>query len=156
MIKLCASAYVYPSVATPLFIALWQCPKVTAISNMMARFTSLRLMTLCYMQHTCEESSQSQFHFLLPECISLTGHESNTTPWQAYFFLLHSCCPACLVLSFNYMFLNKPACGTVEIQVLVLPTEALPMPLGYVEWPKGLLPRGQSKQTVVLLMLSHM
>lgn len=54
------------------------------------------------------------------------------------------------------MFLNKPAFATVEIQVLVLLTEALTMPLGYTEWPKGLLPRGQSKQTVVLLMLSHM
>lgn len=54
------------------------------------------------------------------------------------------------------MFLNKTAFGVVEIQVLVLPTEAVAMPLGYIEWPKGLLPRGQSKQTVVLLMLSHM
>lgn len=72
------------------------------------------------------------------------------------FFFLHLCCPACLVPSFNYMFLKKPAFGTAEIQVLVLPTEALAMPLGYIEWPKGLLPRGQSKQTVVLLMLSHM
>lgn len=54
------------------------------------------------------------------------------------------------------MFSNRLAFSTVEIQVLVLSTEALAMPLGYTEWPKGLLPRGQSKQTVVLLVLSHM
>lgn len=54
------------------------------------------------------------------------------------------------------MFFKKPAFGSVEIQVLVLPTEVVVMSLGYSEWPKGLLPRGQSKQTVVLLMLSHM
>lgn len=39
----------------------------------------------------------------------------------------------------------------------MLATEAAnAMLLGCTEWPKGLLPRGQSKQTVVLLMLSHM
>lgn len=30
------------------------------------------------------------------------------------------------------------------------------MLLEYSEWPEGLLPRGQSKQTSELLMLSHM
>lgn len=54
------------------------------------------------------------------------------------------------------MFLNKPTFGTIEIQVLALLTQALAMSLGCLEWPKGLLPRGQSKQTVVLVVLSHM
>jgi len=155
MIKLCASPYVYPSVATPLFIALWQCPKVTAISNIIACFSSSRLMFLCNMQYTCKESSQSQFHFLLSACISLLGHEATTSPCQP-FISLHPCFSACLVPSSNYMFLNQPTFTTVKTQVLGSPREALALPLGYTEWPKGLLPRGQSKQTVVLLLLSHM
>lgn len=89
-------------------------------------------------------------------CRTWDQHNSLSGFFFFFFSRLHPCFPACLVLSFNYMFLNKPTFGPVEIQVLVLPTEALAMPLGCTEWPKGLLPRGQSKQTVVLLMLSHM
>ncbi len=96
--------------------------------------------------------------FSLSECISLLVHTTSTTPCQPFFFSLHLCHSACLVFFhlITFLFLNKPEFGTVEIQVLVLPTEALAIPLGYIAWPKGLLPRGQSKQTVVLLMLSHM
>lgn len=120
MIKLCASVYVFPSVATPLFIALWQCPKVTAISNVIVPVSSSRLMTLRYMQYTCEESLQSQFHFLLSECISLLGHETTTTPLSGFFSLSVI---FCLFRSFIQLHvLNKPAFSMVEIQVMALST----------------------------------
>lgn len=165
MIKLCASAYVYSSVATPLFIALWQCPKVTTISNMIVHFSGTRLMALWYTQYTWRK-------FTKPVSFSLVTVYFSSRTWDQhsslsvfppclhlrvfFFSFFHSCFPACSVSSFNCMFFEKQAFGSVEIQVLVLPTEVVVMPLGYSEWPKGLLPRGQSKQTVVLLMLSHM
>lgn len=65
--------YVYPGLQTPLFIALWQHPKVTAISKISGRFSSPRLVMAWDIQHTCEESSQSKFHFLPSGCLFILG-----------------------------------------------------------------------------------
>lgn len=113
MIKLCARAYVYPSVATPLFIALWRCPKVTAISSMLATVSCSRVMTVHYMRYTCKESSQSQFHFLLSQCISVLGHETSLS-YYSFFLPLFSSSLFSSFIPFQ-IFKSKPALGVIEI-----------------------------------------